>query len=546
MIRKRDIDLVMVAMCAVLSFFCTSCSMVQPKSDQVKTRKESKILPQVVQTDTEHSQYAALEQKGDDDIKAGQYRSALNAYNHLLSKYSGKDRERLLGKTEALLSIMKSSDLEIVLKSSKKQIPESMLLYRLGLNYASKEENEKAKEMLTRFLAEYPDNPRASEVKTILKRLQESSFAKNTIGCMLPLSGKYQTFGKQALRGIQMAQQDLKALYRDQELLFVIKDTESNDNRAVECVKELAKTNVAAIAGPMVTSEAAAKEAQKQKIPMVCITQKSEVTSAGDYIFSNFITPEIQIKGLVAHAIQVIGVKNFAILYPDDKYGKTFMSLFRQAVTQAGGNLLVAEVYSTNQTDFSSAIKKVAAIAPQDSSGQSQTPDGTSDSEPSEILPEPPGSTAIFIPDSPSKLALILPQLIYYNVQNTYLLGTNIWHNSALLKMAPEHVKNAVITDGYFAQSRKPEAARFAEAFKATYGEDPGLIEAIAYDTASMLLKTAMDKAIDSRESLKSALAGNLIYSGVTGETMFEVNGNARKELFFLTIENSAFVEIHH
>jgi len=27
---------------------------------------------------------------------------------------------------------------------------------------------------------------------------------------------------------------------------------------------------------------------------------------------------------------------------------------------------------------------------------------------------------------------------------------------------------------------------------------------------------------------------------------MFEVNGNARKELFFLTIENSSFVEIHH
>ena len=139
---------------------------------------------------------------------------------------------------------------------------------------------------------------------------------------------------------------------------------------------------------------------------------------------------------------------------------------------------------------------------------------------------------------------MILPQLMYYNVSDAYLLGTNIWHNKALLKIAPENIKNTVITDGYFAQSRKPEAARFAEAFKAVYGEEPGFIEAIAYDTILMLVKTAMDPDINSREELKSALAGNIIYNGVTGETMFETNRNARKELFFLTIENRSFVEI--
>ncbi|MBF0376953.1 MAG: penicillin-binding protein activator [Desulfamplus sp.] len=543
----------------LLSIVCTSCTMFQATPTPVKKPTQPQIVEPVIQQQVEQSPYASIEQKGDNEIKAGNYRSGLNIYNNLLTKYSGEDKTRLLEKTEALLSIMKNSDLEVVLNSKKSQIPESMLLYQIGVNYFKKQkDNQKAKEVLSKFISSYPDDPRVLEVELILKEIEKSSFAKNIIGCMLPLSGKYQTFGKQALRGIQMALQDAKALYSDQEIDFIIKDTESNDAKAETVVQELSQTNIAAIAGPMVTSEAAAKEAQKYQIPMICMTQKSEVTDIGDYIFSNFITPEMQIKGLVSHARGVLGIEKFAVLAPNDKYGQRFMSLYRQAVAEAGGEIVVAEVYRDNQTDFSEIIKKIAAFQPQTADEESQrtNANNSSDSKPPEIngntesngianttsdlLPK----IAIFIPDSPSKAATILPQLLYYNVKEAYLLGTNIWHNNALLKIPSEHIKNVVITDGYFAQSRKPESARFAEAFKTVYGEYPGFIEAVAYDTALILIKTAMDKSTNSRLDIKNILAGNMIYSGVTGETMFETNGNAQKELFFLTIENSAFVEI--
>ncbi len=565
MINNRDTTLTVTIICVVLSLLLTSCTSFQPVSESSKKKPQPEIVKPIDEHQVEHSTYAAFEKKGDDEIKSGNYRSGLNAYNNIITKYSGEDKKRLLAKTEALLSIMKNSDLEVVLKSNKSQIPESMLLYRIGMNYAQKQkDNQKAKEILTKFISLYPDDSHASEVQKILKEIEAKSFAKNTIGCMLPLSGKYQTFGKQALRGIQMAEQDIKALYKDQEIIFVIKDTESKDDKAVAVVQELASSNVAAIAGPMVTSEAAAKEAQKHQIPMICMTQKSEVTAAGDYIFSNFITPEMQIKGLVSHAREMLGIEKFAVLSPNDKYGQTFMNLFRQAVSEAGGEIVVAEVYGESQTDFSSAIKKLADFQTRLSTSLQSPPAGQSQSSvpleskqsaesvkpalpTDDVKPDQTKSAtkiAIFIPDSPSRVAMILPQIMYYNVKESYLLGTNIWHNSALLKIAPEHISNTVITDGYFAQSTKPEAARFAEAFKTVYGEYPGFIEAVAYDTASMLIKTAMEPSIDSRASLKSALAGNIIYNGVTGETMFEVNGNAHKELFFLTVENSTFVEI--
>ncbi|MBF0302762.1 MAG: penicillin-binding protein activator [Desulfamplus sp.] len=547
MILKNRQPLLMTIIYVAVSFLFTSCSPLLPMSDSIKKDKHSKIVSPMIPKQFEQSPYSDIEQKGDAEIKAGNYRSALNIYNNLLSKYSGADKKRLLNKTEALLSIMKISDLEIILQSSKNMIPESMLLYSIGMKYVKKKDNKKAKEILTKFISKYPEDPNTGEAKKNLREIEKSFFVKNAIGCMLPLSGKYQVFGKQALRGIQMALNDAKALYSGKNIIFDIKDTESDDNKAIYCVQELANSQIAAIAGPMVTSEAAAKEAQQNEIPMVCMTQKSEVTATGDYIFANFITPEMQVKGLVSHAREVLGVEKFAVLSPNDKYGQTFTSLFKQAVNEAGGEIVSAEVYREQETNFSDITKRLASIlqSQQAVTLQPQLPDDMQLNTDSSIdEAQSISKVAIFIPDSPLRVAKILPKLTSNNIQNVYLLGTNIWHNKALLKVSSEHIKNSVITDGFFAQSRKPEAARFTEAFKAVYGEEPEFIEAIAYDTASMLIKTAMDKSINSRVSVKNALAGNIIYNGVTGETMFDENRNVHKELFFLTIENNSFVEI--
>ncbi|MBF0411107.1 MAG: penicillin-binding protein activator [Desulfamplus sp.] len=547
MILKNRQPLLMTIIYVAVSFLFTSCSPLLPMSDSIKKDKHSKIVSPMIPKQFEQSPYSDIEQKGDAEIKAGNYRSALNIYNNLLSKYSGADKKRLLNKTEALLSIMKISDLEIILQSSKNMIPESMLLYSIGMKYVKKKDNKKAKEILTKFISKYPEDPNTGEAKKNLREIEKSFFVKNAIGCMLPLSGKYQVFGKQALRGIQMALNDAKALYSGKNIIFDIKDTESDDNKAIYCVQELANSQIAAIAGPMVTSEAAAKEAQQNEIPMVCMTQKSEVTATGDYIFANFITPEMQVKGLVSHAREVLGVEKFAVLSPNDKYGQTFTSLFKQAVNEAGGEIVSAEVYREQETNFADITKRLASTlqSQQAVTLQPQLPDDMQLNTDSSIdEAQSISKVAIFIPDSPLRVAKILPKLTSNNIQNVYLLGTNIWHNKALLKVSSEHIKNSVITDGFFAQSKKPEAARFTEAFKAVYGEEPEFIEAIAYDTASMLIKTAMDKSINSRVSVKNALAGNIIYNGVTGETMFDENRNVHKELFFLTIENNSFVEI--
>ena len=80
--------------------------------------------------------------------------------------------------------------------------------------------------------------------------------------------------------------------------------------------------------------------------------------------------------------------------------------------------------------------------------------------------------------------------------------------------------------------------------FEKVYGSSPGIIEALAYDTAMMVFQTMRETATDSRRALKEALLGIDDFEGVTGRTGFAANGEAQKDLQMIRIERGRFVQV--
>ena len=120
---------------------------------------------------------------------------------------------------------------------------------------------------------------------------------------------------------------------------------------------------------------------------------------------------------------------------------------------------------------------------------------------------------------------MILPQLAYNDATGMVLVGTNLWHHKSILKEAKGYNRRAVITDGFFDGSTNIATARFTEKFKALFNTSPKFLEAISYDTASILFLTAMEESVDSRQMLKNALQGKRLFEGVTGKTIFDEEG---------------------
>jgi ABC-type branched-subunit amino acid transport system substrate-binding protein len=106
----------------------------------------------------------------------------------------------------------------------------------------------------------------------------------------------------------------------------------------------------------------AAREADKWKVPLILITPKEGVTSIGEYVFQNFLTPTQQIKALVEYSFYDLNCAIFAVLYPQDEYGEEMVKIFREEAMRIGGKVEKAIPYSRNQTDFKEEINKLTGI----------------------------------------------------------------------------------------------------------------------------------------------------------------------------------------
>jgi ABC-type branched-subunit amino acid transport system substrate-binding protein len=467
-----------------------------------------------------------LTSRADGLMKSNDLESAFDSYNQALTLNPHPvQAQQIIENVEQLLARAPSTLIQSFLETPGLAVPEPLLQYWFGVNLAQEKDYQQALSVLTGFTDRWPDHPRVRDAQDLITMIRQTRFKKGTIGCLVPLSGKYAAYGEKALKGIQLAIQELSRTH-GRKFNIVIKDTRGEPERTAACVDELNQAGVAGIIGPILAVDAAGARAQELEIPLIALTQKEDFALSGDFLFSNFITPRMQVQTLAAYVFKTLGLKKAAVLYPDEPYGRRHKELFSEAVAEYGAELVEIHAYDGNSTDFRNTLQKFTR--------QSDDP-----SEPAAL-----DFDALFIPDSASRINLILPQLAFNDIRDVVLLGTNLWHRQSLLDETKGYNQGAIITEGYFEHSRKPDTARFNQAFSSLYGESPGFLEAIFYDSVQMMLSTAMDPSVDSRQRLKEALQEQRIFEGATGTTMFDPDGAARKELFLLTIRNNRFVEL--
>lgn len=453
---------------------------------------------------------------GDAYMAMGQSADAVYFYARARESGASPDDSYTASRMSAALANLKPEEIASLLERVRDPWTRGFLMYQTGINEADAGK-ETAVGTLSRFVGTYPDHEMAPRAKEVLETLGAAGAPDavaawgRTIGCLLPLSGAYQVYGNRALRGVELAMGGATGVN------LVVKDTASVPSQAVSGVEELIREGASVIIGPIMTASEAAQTAQDFGVPIITLTQKDQVPTIGDFVFRNFITPRMQVRAVVGYAMETLGMTRFAILYPEEKYGSTFMELFWYEVNARGGILVASESYSPDQTDFGPHIRRLKNQGPFD---------------------------ALFIPDAPGKTGLIIPQLAFYNLRGSQLLGTNLWHSEKLLQLAQRHARGSIFPDVFFVDSPNPQVQRFVADFQANYGEKPGFIEALAYDTARMVL-SAFQVARDADPlSIQGALASMPPFKGVTGATRFDETGEAEKSLFLLRIEDNMFVEV--
>ncbi len=470
------------------------------------------------------------------------------AMAHKMSEEQKK--ESIIVKMKEAVNKLDSESILSLLNYIEDNLPKGYLMYQLGVNYSKEEKPDEAIRALTGFVKSFPEHENVQQANLLIEEIAgKMVYSRYTIGCLLPLSGPYRKYGERAMKGIELALSQFNSKAANPSIHLLIKDTGGNPEKAILAMHDLQNNQVAATIGPIITAEAVATEAQHSGIPMITITQKENITEIGDNVFRNFITPEMQVRAVVSYAAEVLEVKNFAVLYPEEKYGTHFMNLFWDEVLKYGGKIVGAESYNPSHTDFKDPIKKLVGLYYEVPDDLKEKPDvkkiDTEKPDDENEEPEPVVDfEAIFIPDGPTKVGLIIPQLAFHDIEDVYLLGTKLWHSKKLVDMTKEYIQRAIIPDGFFSESTSVRVRDFVEKFEKTYGEKPGFIEAIAYDTSMILYQILSRPDVRSRNAIKNELMQLKNFQGVTGLTSFDDNGDVKKNLSLLRIKGDKFIEL--
>ena len=411
--------------------------------------------------------------------------------------------------------------------------------------------------------------------------------ARGTIGVVLPLSGDFADYGQESLRGILLAsdlfsqteQVAASANYPDEaigvigqgavsrpNIKLIVRDSEGDPKKAAKHVRELARDpSVVAVIGPIFSQEslAAAEAADQLGLPLVALSTREDLPENRPNAFRTRTTPSDEVAALVSHSVEVLEAKRFAVLYPQTRYGRGMRKLYWEAVTARGGKMVAASSYDPEAVDFSEAIRNMIgyrfltawerkaldqrddilraarrlppeqALLLRDAAYSVLGPE-------SEPLPPIVDFDVLFIPDAADKIALIAPGLAFHEIRNVGLLGSSDWLDDELLRVGRQHVSGAIISSPFYPSSDLPFVAEFVDGYRKTFGSEPDVYAAEAFDATNLIL-VQLSAGRDDRAGVRTGLLDVRAYPGATGVLTMHPNGNARRRPFLLRASGRRF-----
>lgn len=402
---------------------------------------------------------------------------------------------------------------------------------------------EQAQRHLQKLFASPVTFPFWQEAEQLQQRASVDSWlSRDSIGALLPLSGRYASYGELVKKGLELALQEHNKTRLPAR--FIYQDTAIEGVTSAQLVSRLTDDDkVMAVVGPLLgtTAGEAARRAQREMVPMVTLAQTEGLPEIGNFIFRDTLTAAQQVKALADYALST-GHISFSVLCPENRLGEKMTELFVAEIQRAGGEIIDVVSYPEESTDFKGQIQKLLW-----EDRKVEIPETTIEIEGEKKIKELEYPLApfhaLFIPDYADRVSQIAPQLMFYGIKDVTLLGINGWNSPELIGDAGRFLKDAVFVDTFYSGSKKPEVQRFMELYRQTYQEEPTILGAQGFAIATLLLQMIDDPKVENRDDLRRKLDDLNNYPGVTGTIGFDSYGEAIKNLYLLKIKHGQVVE---
>lgn len=325
---------------------------------------------------------------------------------------------------------------------------------------------------------------------------------------------------------------------------LVVRDSQLNPEITKSLVRELVETErVIAIIGPLArkTSEAAAEEAERLRVPLISLSLTESIPELGEFIFRNNQSWKQEIQELLEYATSELQACRFLILYAKTREGRQKMRLFWDAAVLKGCKVVAVEGFKDEGqkslvNEFDTFTGKIRRLGTEDKIILKELKEKEVPIHNFDAVFVAVGSGGV------KNLSLIFPYSEVYKMRKTTFLGDSGWNDSAL-PYAPglRGVKNPLFVDSFFLQSKTPamqQLLRLHERILYRHQNyiGPTAYTAFAYDTLIILMQLLEEERNQSHRDLRDALLNMQMFPGVTGNLRFDEKGKVEREMQLLTL----------
>jgi branched-chain amino acid transport system substrate-binding protein len=324
------------------------------------------------------------------------------------------------------------------------------------------------------------------------------------VGFAAPLTGDNAVYGQGMQKAVQMAIDEVNASSEAQRagIAFRInaQDDQGDPKQAVNVANVLVSDpRVAAVVGHFNSgcSIPASTVYNQAHLAMVSVSSNPKLTAQGFGVVNRIVPKDDAQGSFAASLVKGLGFDSVALVDDSTPYGEGLAKEFRSQFEKDGGRIVTAEKIQSKETDFKALVTKLKSYAPD----------------------------AIYYGGAHTEGALISKQAKESGLAAP-MVGGDMLYTAEFIKIAgAAPAEGDICTILGQPIEQQPGGAKFIKAYTSKYGHGPEAYDSYAYDSAKLIMAAVL-KADSTDRATVAAAVRNITWSGVTGTTSFDANGD--------------------
>ncbi len=337
------------------------------------------------------------------------------------------------------------------------------------------------------------------------------------MGVLFPLTGQDALYGREAMRGLEIALQQINLERASRSLSpirIILRDTQSKEGETSIAVRDLIyRQGVSALIGELDSGRCmeAAPIAERSGIPFISPAATTDrLTKLGKYIFRTCFENSQQAKAMAAFAWNS-GFRRVALLIdPSKEYSSNLGQTFESEFRNLGGTVVSRQNISDCQ-DFSPQLLSI----------QSSEPD------------------LLVLPLLHVEGAVVAKRIRALGL-NMPILGGDGWDTPDLVTWGGDFIEGSYFVSHYSPDSENSHPSQFSQNYQTIFGTHGSALSALTHDAILVLGEALRDT--DQPEKIRENLLKIRNLPVATGMFSFASDRNPRKHVFVTRLEKGKFI----